>query len=86
VALRPKFQRYFDVDDLYSILSLVAQIGELVDVTSSITTCRDEKDNFLLALVVDGKADYLITGDHDLLAVGTIGDTRIVTISEFLSL
>jgi len=46
--------------------------------------CRDFKDNFLLSLAVDGKADYLLTGDNDLLALNPFKDTLIVTFSAFL--
>jgi predicted nucleic acid-binding protein len=45
--------------------------------------CRDPKDNFLLALAKDGLADYLITGDRDLLSVKKFGKTQIVTLNEF---
>jgi uncharacterized protein len=44
---------------------------------------RDSKDNFLLNLAVDGKADYLITGDKDLLEIGQIDKTSILTFKEF---
>ena len=37
----------------------------------------------MLSLAVDGKADYLLTGDKDLLVLEKIGDTKIKTISEF---
>ncbi len=42
---------------------------DLIDVQSIVTTCRDTKDNFLLALAKDSKADYLLTGDNDLLDI-----------------
>jgi len=43
----------------------------------------DPKDNFLLALAKDGNADYLITGDNNLLSLKEFGKTKIVTLSEF---
>ena len=46
----------------------------------------DPKDNFLLNLAVDSKADFLLTGDKDLLVLGKVGDTKIMTISDFLEL
>jgi hypothetical protein len=54
-----------------------------VDVQSLIEICRDPKDNFLLALAQDGLADYLITGDRDLLSVKQLGKTQIVKLNEF---
>jgi len=40
----------------------------------------------LLNLAVDGKADYLITGDKDLLVMQNIQNTIIISIAEFLKI
>lgn len=45
---------------------------------------RDPKDNFLLAAALEAKADYLITGDKDLLILGKIGKTKILKPSQFI--
>ena len=58
--------------------------SKLVKVTSKVEVCRDPKDNFLLSLAKDGKADYLITGDKDLLDIGSFGKTRIVLLAKFI--
>ncbi len=55
----------------------------MVDVRSKVELCRDPKDNFLLALAKDGDADYLITGDADLLVLKEFEKTKIVTLAEF---
>ncbi len=47
--------------------------------------CRDEKDNILLDLAGCCAADYLITGDKDLLVLKKIKVTRIITPADFLS-
>jgi len=57
---------------------------DLVSVKSNVKVCRDSKDDFLLALAKDGKADYLLTGDKDLLEIKNFGKTIILTISEFV--
>ena len=51
---------------------------------SNIEVCRDAKDNFLLNLAIDSKADYLITGDTDLLIIEKIKKTNIITFTEFI--
>ena len=58
--------------------------AHFIEVSSSIRASRDPKDNFLLALAKDGKADYLLTGDKDLLTLKKFGRTIIITISKFL--
>ncbi|MEX0662462.1 MAG: putative toxin-antitoxin system toxin component, PIN family [Balneolaceae bacterium] len=85
VAKRPKLRKYISRDELENILETIDEVAEFINVSSEIKECRDPKDNFLLSLVVDGKADYLLTGDKDLLVLKKIGDTEIKTISEFLS-
>jgi len=86
VVERPKFKRFISSKDIEQILNLFDQFGELVNIKSNVNICRDEKDNFLLNLSIDGKADYLITGDKDLLVLKKIEKTKILTISEFLDI
>ena len=85
VVSRPKFKKYFDNEDIEQLLNLVDFYGEMVDVKSDLKICRDAKDNFLLSLSKDGKADFLLTGDHDLLALERIDKTKIISISEYLN-
>ena len=67
VAQRPKFQKYFSHNDLVALLELFDTYGEIIQVRRTVSICRDEKDNFLLALAAEGQADFLLTGDNDLL-------------------
>ena len=50
---------------------------------SVVNLCRDYKDNFLLSLAMDAGADYLVTGDDDLLDLKSIGDCQIVSLTDF---
>jgi len=65
------------------LISRLRTDAELVDVHSEINACRDPKDNYLLALAKDGNADYLITGDDDLLVLKEFEKTKIVSLSDF---
>lgn len=85
VANRPKFKRFFKKSDIEGLLGQIQNFGELIIVESKVEKCRDEKDNFLLSLSVDGKADFLITGDSDLLVLSKIEQTQILTWSDFIS-
>lgn len=84
VVSRPKFKKYFSKKDIEKFLEYFDQFGELVKVKSDIKICRDEKDNFLLNLSVDSNADFLITGDKDLLILEKIETTKIIAFSEFI--
>lgn len=85
VAKRPKFRRFFSPSDIEDILETIEEYADFVNVTTTVEVCRDPKDNFLLSLSIDGKADYLLTGDKDLLDLKTFSTTTIITtIAEFL--
>lgn len=84
VVQRPKFKNYFSKKDVEKIFEYFDHFGELIIVESDIKICRDEKDNFLLNLSVDSKANYLITGDKDLLILNNIEKTKIRTLSDFI--
>lgn len=56
---------------------------EFIEVKSTVFICRDPKDDFLLELAKDGKADYLLTGDKDLLIIGKMDKTVIIKINDF---
>ncbi len=84
VSERPKFRKFFSLDDLKEILQTIEQYAIYISVTSTTTDCRDKKDNFLLSLAKDSNADYLITGDKDLLVLKSFEKTKITTITEYL--
>jgi hypothetical protein len=86
VVKRPKFKKYFSESDISSLMEMMDVFGEIVEVTSDLEICRDEKDNFLLNLAKDAKVDFIITGDKDLLVLKNLGETDIITFSHFLAL
>jgi putative PIN family toxin of toxin-antitoxin system len=75
-----------DVDDLICVLQSVAVI--LPRQTNPIpAVLRDPKDDFLLTAAVLGEADYLVTGDRDILDIRkAIMRPSILTVAEFLTL
>lgn len=55
-----------------------------IKVTSKIDLSKDKKDNRYLAAALDGKADYLVSGDtKHLLTLKKIANTRIISPKEF---
>jgi putative PIN family toxin of toxin-antitoxin system len=81
---KPRLKKYFTTNALEEMLSTFEPFIDLIEVKSIVTVCRDPKDNFLLALAKDGKADYLLTGDKDLLNLTKFGKTKIKTITSFI--
>lgn len=84
VSKRPKFRRFFSNKDIIELLETLEEHADFIDVKSETELCRDKKDNFLLSLSYDGKVNYLITGDKDLLVLNPFRKTIIITMSEFL--
>jgi putative PIN family toxin of toxin-antitoxin system len=84
VVNRPKFKKYFSDKDITNLLNSLHNYADLVEVHSRVNICRDKKDNFLLELCIDGKADYLITGDEDLLTIKKLKKTSIIKIGDYL--
>ena len=64
-----------------ALLERVASLVEIIDVLQSIRASRDPKDDKFLEAAVNGRADVLVTGDKDLLALS--GKYSIVTPAEF---
>ena len=71
-------------DDVETVLALILLRGEPVMPQRRITACRDPKDNIVLEVAVAGEADYIVTGDNDLLVLHPFEGIPIVGPAEFL--
>ncbi|MDR0326999.1 MAG: putative toxin-antitoxin system toxin component, PIN family [Planctomycetaceae bacterium] len=80
---KPHIEKRIIRGDYEELVFNLQSVAELIDVHSTVDICRDPKDNFLLVLAKDGNADYLITGDGDLLVLKEFEKTKIVTLSDF---
>lgn len=83
VLQRPKFKKYFSSSAIEQLLALLYEKIAWVNVVDEFTDCRDKKDNFLLNLSVSGQANYLITGDADLLVLNPFHGVKIVSYQFF---
>ena len=72
------------VDDLMETISL---LGEgVTPAYVPLDSVRDKDDVLILACAVGGKADYIVTGDDDLLTLEEYKGICIVTPPQFLSI
>lgn len=83
---REKFRRIVSATQTLRFVNLILKRLTIVEIDATPHLSRDPKDNYLLALALRSDADYLITGDDDLLVLKQIGNAKIVTMSDFQSL
>lgn len=86
VINRPKFDKYLQFEERKEFLDAFLLRAELVEVLEDLEICRDPKDDKFLNLAASGKANYVVTGDEDLLILGTYRDTQILNEKNFLEL
>ena len=69
------------VQDLIGYIRKNGDIVEPHEMDDSI--CRDKDDIKIIGTALKGKAQFIITGDDDLLTLKTFGDIRIITPRRF---
>ena len=69
VLAREKFNQYISLEDRQEFLRKLLRITEKVSITKRIQECRDPKDDKFLEVAINGDADYIISGDKDLLVM-----------------
>jgi len=79
VLKRKKFNRYISQEDRELFLEVIVNRSVLIESQVKIEVCRDPKDNHILELATSGEADFIITGDQDLLVLTPFQDIQIVT-------
>lgn len=86
VLRRPKFVPYLDSATLGRFLAYANGIAIFVQVEASIRACRDPRDDKFLSLAVAGRADAILTGDADLLALHPFRGIGILSPTDYLGL
>ena len=87
VATSEKIGKYVTKERILDTLELMENfcIDVFVTETTAPSSLRDVDDLYLLSLADAIEADYIITGDKDLLILQTHNQTKIVTYSEFIA-
>ena len=70
-----------------TFIQLMMERATSIETISVVKVSPDPKDDFLLVLCLDGKANYLLTGNKiDLLNLKKFHQTQIITLSTFLAI
>lgn len=83
VAGREKLKKYFPEERVNELLEFLLVIGKNVEISPKHLLSKDPKDNFLLDLIDFSKADYLVTGDKELLKQNPFKTAVILTPANF---
>ena len=65
------------------LAALIAR-AKLVEINERIIACRDPTDDKFLELAVNGRADLIVSGDRDLLALNPFRNIPIITPAVFV--
>jgi putative PIN family toxin of toxin-antitoxin system len=84
VLARPRLDRYVSREDRKQFLRQVARTAEFVPIIAVVRECRDPCDDKFLEVALNGKADVILIGDADLLAVGPWRGIAILSPAEYL--
>ena len=79
-------KKYFPKESVHELIELLDTIAEKVEISPKFFISRDPKDNFLLDLIEFSKANYLVTGDKDLLILNPFKSAKIITPQNFESI
>ncbi len=83
VTSRERLKKYFPQESVTALIELLETIADKVEIAPTHFINRDPKDNFLLDLIDFSKADYLVTGDKDLLVHNPFKSATILTPANF---
>ncbi|MEO5582603.1 MAG: putative toxin-antitoxin system toxin component, PIN family [Saprospiraceae bacterium] len=83
VTNRDKIKKYFPREKVLEIVEYLETISEVFDIKPTHFNSRDFKDNFLLDLIDISNANYLVTGDKDLLSLNPFKSAIILRPADF---
>ena len=85
VSRYPKLRRFLKPAEAGNLVSGLRHQATILETWPPMDLSTDPDDNPVLAMAEASQAQYLVTGDKkDLLALGTIGATHIVSARQFV--
>lgn len=85
VVQRPKLAKYINQERKEELFELLLTYSQLISISKeSRRLSRDRKDDYLLELCHKVGADFLLTGDNDLLILQEFECTKIVLFNHFM--
>jgi putative PIN family toxin of toxin-antitoxin system len=82
----PRIKRKYHLTDehILTVISLLITKGEFVESLRDVFICRDPDDNKFIEAALEANAQFVVSGDSDLLDLVAYESVRFVTPREFL--
>jgi uncharacterized protein len=84
VLFRSKFDRYVSREERALFLAQLSAAAEFVEIIQLVAECRDPNDDKFLEVALNGRADAIVTGDADLLALHPWREIAILSPAQYL--
>ena len=82
--LSTKFDSYVSREKRNALLVRLAPLIEMVEIVDTVEASRDPTDDKFLEVAVNGRADVVVTGDEDLLALNPYHGIAILTPADYI--
>ncbi|MGK7915840.1 MAG: putative toxin-antitoxin system toxin component, PIN family [Prochloraceae cyanobacterium] len=82
---RPKFDKYVSLADRKKFVRKLMTISQMVEIVRQVQVCRDAKDDMYLDVAINVQADFILTGDRDLLVLSPFMGVEILAPTDFLA-
>ena len=82
---RMRVKYHIQPEDVSALIHLIRLRGELVIPNQIVSACRDPKDDKFLEAALAGCVDCIVSGDADLLDMGSFEAIPILRPAEFLA-
>jgi putative PIN family toxin of toxin-antitoxin system len=84
VLFRPKFDKYIPLGRRLAFYESLRLTALFIESVAPVTVCRDPKDDNFLALAITGQADFILSGDEDLLILHPFRGVNILNPRQYL--
>lgn len=81
-VLGDKFEK--DVEELARVAVFLADLAEVVTPRGTVSVLADEPDNRVLECARAARADAIVTGDREMIALGEFEGIAILSLKQFL--
>ena len=85
VLRREKFRKYLKEKQVEKLIWFLVQVADMVRVRTDLKVIKDDPDdNVILNTALDGKANYIVSGDKHLLVLRNFRGITVLNVGELL--